>query len=364
MFKIKSLVLTLASVTGATTVYATTLSAPTEPVVGFKAVYQNTTGAGSVTGDLKPGATLTVDQAKLQFFDEDGDLLDVANVKYSWVLDGVESSTAASFTIPPGSGVVGKNVTLIVTPVTLTGDPTVGTPLTLTDLSLAGAGGGGANGTITPDAALKPIVTNLQMMGSLIQGSALTATYSFDSNGGEPTDMSTYAWAHKGLSAAGVGVNTIAATGNVPAYTITTADAGEVMEVSVQAANNASQIGNTLTVDANGGGVTDGEDNGSGTGDKAVPYLKIEPTAVAITYTSTATDALNGVDGGRPVAAKDEMTAVITPAAGASPLVSAYTFQWKVAGTNVGTADVGVDTFTPGVDHQGQAVTVEVAPVP
>ncbi|MGL6608314.1 hypothetical protein, partial [Aeromonas hydrophila] len=180
MFKKKTLVLVLASVMGATTAYAATLSAPTELVVGFKPEYRNTTGAGSVSGDLKPGSTLTVDPAQLGFDDKDGDAHNIAAVKYSWSLDGTEISTANSVTLPTGNASVGKNITLSVTPVTTTGDPLEGNALVLSNLNLAGAGGGDGNGNISPDVAAKPVVTQLQLAGSLLQGSSLTATYQFD----------------------------------------------------------------------------------------------------------------------------------------------------------------------------------------
>ncbi|MGL6608315.1 hypothetical protein, partial [Aeromonas hydrophila] len=115
--------------------------------------------------------------------------------------------------------------------------------------------------------------------------------------------------------------------------------------------------GNTGGNGSGNGGVTD-DDNNNGT----VPYIKAEPTAVAITFASTATNALNGVDGVRPVAATDLMTATITPAEGASRDVADYTFLWKVGGTDVGTAGAGVDTFTADPTHQGLAVSVDVMP--
>ncbi|MGL6607845.1 hypothetical protein, partial [Aeromonas hydrophila] len=227
-----------------------------------------------------------------------------------------------------------------------------------------------------PDVAAKPVVTQLQLAGSLLQGSSLTATYQFDANGGEPTDKSTYAWGYQGTTAGNVGTAEVATSEVVPSYTITTADAGEVIEVSVQAQNGAALTGNTLTVDSSGqvtdvgdgntggngsgnGGVTD-DDNNNGT----VPYIKADPIAVVIDFTSSANDLLNGVDGVRPVAATDLMTATITPAEGASPDEADYTFQWKANGTNATASVVGVHTFTPTATQQGQAITVEVAPAP
>ncbi|WP_209296831.1 hypothetical protein [Aeromonas jandaei] len=354
--------LMVASMMGATAAYALE-SSPTAPVVGFKPVYQNTTGTGAITGDLIPGATLAVDPTLLNFYDEDGDAHDVAAVQFSWTLDGNVVSTTNSFTIPTGSAAVGKAVTLSVTPVTVLGDPLQGDALVLTNLTAAGVPGGDAQGNVGTSTTAQPIVSNLEMSGSLLVGGQLAATYVFDANGGDATDASTYAWGHQGATAAGVGVNAVTTSGSVPAYTIVATDAGEVMEVSVQAQNGLALTGNTETVDANNSGnVTGGQPDGGG--NIVVPFLKLEPTAVAITFTSTATDALNGVAGVRPVAAKDLMTADFTPDVGASSDPADYTFEWKVNGVAVGAPTAGANTFTPGVAHQGQPVSVDVQPTP
>ncbi|UXB09956.1 hypothetical protein GP476_00110 (plasmid) [Aeromonas dhakensis] len=237
MFKKKSLVLVLASVMGATAAYADTRSAPTLPVWGHSPVYQNTTGTGAVTGDLKTGATLTVDPAQLQFFDADDDKQDVSKVIYSWKLDGVEFGSTASVIIPADAA--GKTVSLTVTPAALTGYP---------DSTKVG-------------------------------------------------------------------------------------DVNSALELSLGVVTSSA-------------------------------YLKIDPTAVTISYTSTATDALNGVNGVSPVAGVDTLTAYITPAPDASPNVADYTFQWIVGGVNVGTAVAGGNTYTPTAADQGKTVSVDVKTVP
>ncbi|MGL6608200.1 hypothetical protein, partial [Aeromonas hydrophila] len=179
MFKKHVIALLIASSVGATAAYALE-SAPTPLVVGFKPVYENTTGKGAVSGSLKPGSVLTVDPARLGFKDRDEDIHLLPEVKFSWMLDGVEISTDVRATLPTGNSSIGKNVTLSVTPVTLTGDPREGDALVLSNLNLAGVGGGDGNGNVAPDVAAKPVVTQLQLAGSLLQGSSLTATYQFD----------------------------------------------------------------------------------------------------------------------------------------------------------------------------------------
>lgn len=348
MFKPNNLALIITSLLGATTAYAVTLSAPTEPVVGFKPSYQNTDGTGSVTGEVTLGSTLSVDPEKLQFFDQDGDVHDIAAVKYSWKVDGTELSNGRTVTIPLDATLVGKAIEVAVTPVSKTGDPLSGDPLVLTDLTKAGATGGNGNGKIGINGNAKPIVKDLKLAGTLKQGEELTATYTFNANGGDVTDSSTYAWGKVGSTVANVGNAVINTSGKVPAYLIKPTDAGEVLELSLRAANAAAMIGNTITVDTAG----------------TVPYIEADPVNVDITFNSSATIVLNGVDGVRPVAQVDQLSATIQPADGASPDVADYTFRWLSDDVEVKAATKGANTFTPSAGDQGKAITVEVAPAP
>lgn len=374
MFKKKSLTLFIAAAMSATTAYAATISEPTAPVVGFKPVFTNSTGAGSVSGELKAGKILTVDPNKLGYEDRDGDEADFAKTLYSWEIDGIAFSEGASFTLPSDS--VGKKLTLKVTPVSQTGDPLEGKLLVLSNLKDAGADGGDEEGNVLPDGDAKPFVSNLNIAGQLAVGNSLTASYLFNANGGDLTDSSTYAWGVKGSSAAGVGSDATA-NGAVPGFDITLDHAGEVVEVSVQAKNGASMIGNTLTVGTDGS--VNNEDNGSGSnpdeggesgnnpdlggGEEGgkVPYVPADPSSVVIDFTSTATLDDNGDDGVRPVAQKDDMTADFTPAKGASPDAAEYQFTWFADGTKVAEG-VGSTLYTPAADVQGKAITVSVEP--
>ncbi|MGL6006450.1 hypothetical protein [Aeromonas sobria] len=374
MFKKKSLTLFIAAAMSATTAYAATMSEPSAPVVGFKPTFQNQTGAGAITGELKVGATLTVDPTKLDYDDKDGDEADFAKTIYSWEIDGAKLGEQASFQLPLNS--VGKKVTLSVTPVSQTGDPLEGKLLLLSDLKGAGVGGGDENGNVLPDGEAKPYVSNLNIAGKLAVGNSLTASYLFNANGGDLTDSSTYAWGVKGSSAAGVGSDATA-NGTVPGFDITLDHAGEVVEVSVQAKNGASMIGNTLTVGTDG--AVNNEDNGSGSnpdeggesgnnpdlggGEEGgkVPYVPADPSSVVIDFTSTANLDDNGDDGVRPVAQKDDMTADFTPAKGASPDAAEYQFTWFADGTKVAEG-VGTTIYTPAPDVQGKAITVSVEP--
>ncbi|MFQ1931677.1 hypothetical protein ACK34T_19445 [Aeromonas veronii] len=371
MFKKKSLTLFIAAAMSATTAYAATMSEPTAPVVGFKPVFENSNGAGSVTGELKAGATLTVDPTKLGYKDEDDDLPDFAKTIYSWEIEGVKIGEQASVTLPPES--VGKTVILSVTPVSQTGDPLEGKVLVLTSLKDAGAGGGDDTGNVLPDGDAKPFVGNLNIAGELAVGNSLNASYQFNANGGDLTDSSTYAWGIKGTSAANVGSDATA-NGAVPGFAITLDHAGEVVEVSVQAKNGAGVTGNTLTVgtdgsvDKNGSDMPGDGDNSGGNGDLnpgdgggKVPYIPADPEKVVIEFTSTANLDDNGDDGVRPVAQKDELTADFTPAKGAHPNAEDYQFTWYANGVKVAEG-LGTTTYLPTAGVQGQAITVSVEP--
>ncbi|EHM1654542.1 hypothetical protein KDR40_004871 [Salmonella enterica subsp. enterica serovar Saintpaul] len=77
---------------------------------------------------------------------------------------------------------------------------------------------------------------------------------------------------------------------------------------------------------SNGGGVTGGGADGElGRG------AAVDPTAVAVTFTSTTTDEINGTTNVVPVAGVTTLTADLTCVAGTSCDDSDFTYQWKVA---------------------------------
>ncbi|QTL94391.1 Invasin [Aeromonas jandaei] len=226
-------------------------------------------------------------------------------------------------------------------------------------------------------ASVQPTVSNLRMKGRLEVGQSLSATYTFNANGGDAVDSSTYMWGNQGSTAANVaGGQTVTTSGMVPDYTLTAADVGSVKEVSVQAKNGLAVVGNTVTVDVKGnasdtnggtgGGSTDlegGKDtDGDGQGDSVVSpvgYLS------EVRYSSSATMALNGVNGIRPVAQRDVMTAFCQmdgePAF--TPCDTRYSIRWFVqdgAGALHLVSGATGGTFTPRAQDQGRAVLVEV----
>ncbi|MDC9594430.1 inverse autotransporter beta domain-containing protein, partial [Xenorhabdus sp. IM139775] len=93
-----------------------------------------------------------------------------------------------------------------------------------------------------------PIIKDLTITGKLEMGQQLGATYKFNANDGDKTDKSRYVWGNKGNIDMTKG-RSITKSGEVPNYTLTLADAGQVKELAVQARNAMDVIGNTQNVD-------------------------------------------------------------------------------------------------------------------
>lgn len=80
-----------------------------------------------------------------------------------------------------------------------------------------------------------------------------------------------------------------------------------------------------LTV-SNGGGITGGDVDGEiGRG------AAVDPTNVAVTFTSAPTDEHNGTTAAVPIAGVTTLTAMLTCVAGTSCDDTDFTYQWKVA---------------------------------
>ncbi|OFC44542.1 hypothetical protein BA188_22505 [Aeromonas hydrophila] len=228
--------------------------------------------------------------------------------------------------------------------------------------------------TVVIDQTSKPRVSNLRMAGKLVVGQSLTATYVFDANGGDDRDMSTYAWGNQGETTAAVSMGaTVMVSGVVPAMVLTTADVGEVKEVSVQAKSSISITGNTVTVDATGkasdsnGGTGGGgsETEGGGKGDTVINPVNY---VAEVRYSSSASVVLNGIHGVRPVAMRDEMIAYcqMDGESEFTPCEGRYTIRWFVRDENGADHLVGGEgggRFTPRSQDQGRAVLVEVAAI-
>ncbi|SHI14780.1 Invasin beta-domain of outer membrane [Pantoea sesami] len=113
----------------------------------------------------------------------------------------------------------------------------------------AGTVTGGNNGKVI-DPELSPAVTGLTLSGSLEVGGELGASYVFDSKNGNPEDKSAYLWGQEGLTANLVKSSnlTVAVSGKVPGYSLSNADVGKVIELSVESRNGIGKKGNIATV--------------------------------------------------------------------------------------------------------------------
>ena len=125
-------------------------------------------------------------------------------------------------------------------------------------------GGDGKGGVINTQAI--PRVRGLTLTGELALDRELQGHYTFEANGGNPTDKSTYAWGDKGTTANQVSSgSTVATSGDVGTYALVQDDVGKVKELSVQAKNDDAVTGNTETV-ATDASKADGNDTTGGTG--------------------------------------------------------------------------------------------------
>lgn len=406
MFNKTALALAFSTLVCASSAYAI-VSARTPLVVGFKPVFTNKTGKGAVTGHLALGGTVSVKKQDianiLGFADRDGDKPDEANFKYSWAVDGNVLSTTTTVTIPNDMALIDKRLVLSITPISISGEPLTGDPLVLDNLDAAGAYGGDGNGNIGMFShQLHPEVSNLTLAGALEVGKDLTASYKFSiqhsrvvAHGSEQNidtvshlveDHSIVVWGKVGRTRDEVYKlardpfllgpnNEVKVSGQVPAYTIKKDDAGEVLELTIFPRTQNIDFDKSMSLGihkyqewflsyaSKAQPVTVRTDGTTTWGDGKVGWPSLEPKDVKINFISSATKAVNGVDGIRPVAAKDLLRATFTPDANGSPNARDYTFQWKAAGTNIGTAEVGKDTFTPGPEYQGKVISVDVLPV-
>ncbi|WP_421187437.1 hypothetical protein [Aeromonas enteropelogenes] len=324
------------------------MSELTPKVVGFMPVIEFT---GTKPAEVKLGDKVEFADTDFTFTDKDSDEEDVRN--YIWKLDGNDVGEGLSYSIAlADTESVGKNLTLVITPKTVSGDPREGNELVV-DF-----------GAIKVDETAKPEVSELAMSGTLQLGQKLGATYSFNPNGGDLTDASTFKWGHVGATASSVSSgSSVTTSGVVDDYELTSADVGEVVELSLQAKNALNVVGNTLTVTSEGL-------EGGGSGGQVVDPTKF---AARIIFASTADDSVNGAGStGRPVVGKDNMIAECKYEA--APEVdfsicdvseeASYNLQWKgtLDGATYNDLSDGVNgaSYMPHTNHQGQQIAVEV----
>lgn len=86
------------------------------------------------------------------------------------------------------------------------------------------------------------------------------------------------------------------------------------------------------------------------------------PTAVTLTYGSSATLAINGPSStGRPVVTIDEITANLTFVPNTDTDLANYRFEWFADGISTGVIKDGINTFTPRVEDQGKKIKAVVS---
>ena len=188
--------------------------------------------------------------------------------------------------------------------------------------------GGGDGGTIV-DEQVAPSISTVAISGKLSVGEALSGSYTFAANTGNPTDASEYQWGVKGTTASVVDNGSgkaIGHSGIVPNYTLQSSDAGQILEMSVRAKNGANVYGNTATVttaQSGGGNNTEGGGEGGAIVDEtAAPSI----STVAISGKLTVGEALSG-------------SYTFVPHTGSTTDASEY--QWGVKGTTASVVDNG-----------------------
>ncbi len=188
--------------------------------------------------------------------------------------------------------------------------------------------GGGDGGTIV-DEQVAPSISTVAISGKLSVGEALSGSYTFAANTGNPTDASEYQWGVKGTTASVVDNGSgkvIGHSGIVPNYTLQSSDAGQILEMSVRAKNGANVYGNTATVttaQSGGGNNTEGGGEGGAIVDEtAAPSI----STVAISGKLTVGEALSG-------------SYTFVPHTGNTTDASEY--QWGVKGTTASVVDNG-----------------------
>ncbi|KAB7685355.1 hypothetical protein GBN28_00740 [Plesiomonas shigelloides] len=253
---------------------------------------------------------------------------------------------------------------LAITGNTLTVDSNMGTAGGDDTSGGADSDGNGKTDTVI-NPAVGPQISNLRIAGKLEVGQELSGSYVFNANGGNQEDKSTYAWGNRGETAADVTAGqTIVVSGHIPVLALTTADVGEIKELSIQARNGLAITGNTLTIDSSLATVDGDDTTGGGSDGEVVDPNNIQ---VSINYVSTATESIHGTTGGtytgsetvRAVANVDEMTAMcqIAGELSSKPCDARFELRWYVNGNQINNA-FGA-TFTPSSADQGYPVVVE-----
>ncbi|MGL5757804.1 Ig-like domain-containing protein, partial [Plesiomonas sp.] len=174
----------------------------------------------------------------------------------------------------------------------------LGNTLTVDSSMTAGEGnetGGGKQPegeVIDPNA--DPLVADLKMSGTLEVGQSLSATYTFNPNGGETTDKSNFQWGNKGQTAGMSSGADISTSGTIPGLPLRSEDIGQIKEVSIQAENGLNITGNTLTVDSSMSSGAGNETAGGVAGGEVDPVANILPSNLVIVKNNSLAGSVSG----------------------------------------------------------------------
>ncbi|ENU2135023.1 Ig-like domain-containing protein [Salmonella enterica] len=133
------------------------------------------------------------------------------------------------------AGDVGRILTFTVTPTN--GKNVTGTPVSVNTRDAGTGGGDSVNKGAVIDKNAKPKVTADNITGNLEVGQELEGHYTFDANGGDSGNKSTFAWSGGGQS--GITTRT---------YELNASDVGKILTFSVTAVNGAGETGNTASI--------------------------------------------------------------------------------------------------------------------
>ncbi|MEG1247742.1 MAG: invasin domain 3-containing protein [Citrobacter sp.] len=277
----------------------------------------------NITGKLEVGQALT---GSYTFNPNGGDTTDKSTLLWS---DGGQSGVTSTTYSLNGSD-VGHILTFTVTP--KNGKSVTGTPVSVNTKDAAGVSGGDGNnpgGVIDPNA--KPVVKATDIAGTLEVGQTLTGQYTFDANGADGRDASTFLWTDGGQS--GITTRT---------YSLNTSDVGKILTFSVTAKNGAGITGNTDSINTK-----DAASTGGGSGEN--PGEVIDPAA-------------------RPAAKDLNITGKLESG---QPLTGSYTFNPNggdatdtstLLWTDGGQSGVTTTTYTLDGSDVGKILTFTVTP--
>ncbi|MFS6817807.1 hypothetical protein WDM02_26555, partial [Citrobacter meridianamericanus] len=247
-----------------------------------------------------------------------------------WTDGGQSGITATTYTLN-GSD-VGKILTFTVTPVN--GKAVQGTPVSISTRDATGTTGGDGNnpgGIIDPNA--KPSVTADDITGTLEVGQVLEGQYTFNANGADGRDASTFLWTDGGQ--AGITTQT---------YSLNASDVGHILTFSVTAKNGAGVTGNTASINTRDAAGT----GGSGSGEN--PGEVIDPT---IAPAAKDLDITGKLEVGQT------LTGRYTFVANGGDTTDKSTYLW----TDGGQSGITATTYTLNGSDVGKILTFTVTPV-